>query len=110
MKRAARLGETLGRSLQALPGRHPSVRSVFGEGLMWFVRLNEPAGALAEDVWGGDGTATSLASTVSAATSSVGVVIREFSGEMLWLVPPLVIDERDPEVAVEVLDEALGVA
>ncbi len=110
VERAARLGEGLGRALLALPGRHPSVRSVYGEGLMWFVRLHEPVGDLGEDVWGGDGSATPLARVVSDAILERGVVLREFSGEMLWLVPPLVIEERELELAVEALDEALGVA
>jgi 4-aminobutyrate aminotransferase-like enzyme len=39
-----------------------------------------------------------------------GVLIPEFSGERLWIVPPLIISESDLATALDALDSALSVA
>ena len=38
-----------------------------------------------------------------------GVLIPEFSGERLWIVPPLIISEDDLAAALQALDNALTI-
>jgi 4-aminobutyrate aminotransferase-like enzyme len=110
VERAARLGEALGPDLQSISASHPSVRRVIGEGLSWLIQLHEPDRALGEDVWRGDGRHAAISTAVHQAILGQGVLIPEFSGERLWIVPPLVISEGDLAIALEALDSALGVS
>jgi 4-aminobutyrate aminotransferase-like enzyme len=110
VERAARLGESLGPELQSIADSHPSVRSVIGEGLSWLINVVEPDRSLDEDEWRGDGQHTGISNAVHQAILDQGVLIPEFSGERLWIVPPLIISESDLATALEALDSALSVA
>jgi 4-aminobutyrate aminotransferase-like enzyme len=107
--RAARLGEGLKGDLETIASSHPCIRGVIGEGLSWLIHVAEPDRALNEDKWRGDGQHTPVSTTVHEAILDRGVLIPEFSGERLWIVPPLVISEDDLATALEALDEALVV-
>jgi 4-aminobutyrate aminotransferase-like enzyme len=110
VERAARLGETIGPDLQSIAAAHPSVRRVIGEGLSWLIQLNEPDRGLDEDEWRGDGQHAAISTAVHRAILDQGVLIPEFSGERLWIVPPLVISEGDLASALEALDKGLAVS
>ncbi len=110
VERAARLGESLGPDLQSIAASHPSVRGVIGEGLSWLIHVAEPDRSLDEDEWRGDGQHTGISNAVHRAILDQGVLIPEFSGERLWIVPPLIISESDLATALEALDDALAVA
>jgi 4-aminobutyrate aminotransferase-like enzyme len=110
VERAARLGESLGPDLQSIADSHPSVRGVIGEGLSWLINVVEPDRSLDEDEWRGDGQHTGISNAVHQAILDQGVLIPEFSGERLWIVPPLIISESDLATALEALDSALSVA
>jgi 4-aminobutyrate aminotransferase-like enzyme len=110
VERAARLGESLGPDLQSIAASHPSVRGVIGEGLSWLIHVAEPDRSLDEDEWRGDGQHTGISNAVHRAILDQGVLIPEFSGERLWIVPPLIISESDLATALEALDGALTVA
>jgi 4-aminobutyrate aminotransferase-like enzyme len=109
VERAARLGVGLGRDLQSIAASHPCVRTVIGEGLSWLIHVAEPDRALDEDEWRGDGQHDPLCTAVHRAVLDEGVLIPEFSGERLWIVPPLVISEDDLAAALAALDTALAV-
>jgi 4-aminobutyrate aminotransferase-like enzyme len=110
VERAARLGESLGPDLQSIADSHPSVRGVIGEGLSWLINVVEPDRSLDEDEWRGDGQHTGISNAVHQAILDQGVLIPEFSGERLWIVPPLIISESDLATALDALDSALSVA
>lgn len=110
VERARRLGTTLGADLQSIAASHPSVRGVIGEGLSWLIHVAEPDRALDEDEWRGDGQHSAISTAVHQAILDQGVLIPEFSGERLWMVPPLVITESDVATALEALDNALAVS
>ena len=110
VERASRLGESLGPDLQSIAASHPSVRGVIGEGLSWLIHVAEPDRSLDEDEWRGDGQHTGISNAVHRAILDQGVLIPEFSGERLWIVPPLIISESDLATALEALDDALAVA
>jgi 4-aminobutyrate aminotransferase-like enzyme len=110
VERAARLGAGLGCELRSICASHPSVREVVGEGLLWFIQLAEPDPGWTEDAWAGDGEHVALSQIVSDAVLERGVIIPAFSGERLWLVPPLVISEAELSSAAEALDHGLTVA
>jgi 4-aminobutyrate aminotransferase-like enzyme len=109
VERAARLGKMLGPELASIAAAHPCVRGVIGEGLSWLINLAEPDAALAEDDWYGDGQHAGMTNAVHRAMLDQGVLIPEFSGDRLWIVPPLVISEGDLATALEALDSALAV-
>jgi 4-aminobutyrate aminotransferase-like enzyme len=108
VERAAGLGVGLGRDLQSIVASHPCARGVIGEGLSWLIHIAEPDRGLDEDEWRGDGQHEPLCTAVHRAALDEGVLIPEFSGERLWIVPPLVISEDDLATALAALDTALA--
>ena len=107
--RAARLGESLGPDLLSIAASHPCVENIIGEGLSWLIEIAEPDRALDEDEWYGDGEHAGISTAVHRTILDQGVLIPEFSGERLWIVPPLIISEDDLAAALQALDNALTI-
>jgi len=109
IERAARVGERFGRDLRAMAAAHPCVRRVAGEGLLWALELEgDPLHESAR--WHGDGEATPLSEVVTGHALANGALMSAYSGHVVWLVPPLVIEEAALARVVEILDGALGAA
>jgi 4-aminobutyrate aminotransferase-like enzyme len=109
IERASRLGAGLGNDLGVIAASHPCVRGFIGEGMSWLIQIAEPDRSLDEDEWMGDGQHSPISTAVHEAVLNQGVLIPEFSGERLWIVPPLIISEDDLALALEALDRALAV-
>jgi 4-aminobutyrate aminotransferase-like enzyme len=107
--RAAKIGPELGRDVRAIAARHPSVLRVVGEGMMWQLYLDVPD-SLAEGTWTGGGNLVSPAELVHREGLNHGAFIGMFSGQCVWLIPPLVITPDQLAVVLEALDAALVVA
>jgi 4-aminobutyrate aminotransferase-like enzyme len=107
VENAAALGRAIAPRMYELVERHPLVRRVIGEGLMWHVELDGPD-ELDEDTWQGGGTAVTLPELVHREALARGVYIPPSSGQTLWLIPPLIVDAGQLDRAVEVFDEALS--
>jgi 4-aminobutyrate aminotransferase-like enzyme len=109
IERASRLGAGLGNDLGAIAASHPCVQGLIGEGMSWLIQMTEPDRSLDEDKWMGDGQHSPISTAVHKAVLDQGVLIPEFSGERLWIVPPLIISEDDLALALEALDQALAI-
>ena len=109
VERAARMGPGLGREVRAIAARHPSVLRVVGEGMFWQLYLDVPEG-LTESAWEGGGPATPLPDLVHREALDHGAFIGVFSGQCLWVIPPLIITEDELAHVLEALDAALVVA
>ena len=73
------MGMTLGKDLQDISSRHPSVTSVSGDGLMWHIRLRgDPRHA--EAAWEGDGQSMPMTTLVHDAAIKEGVFIGVLGG------------------------------
>jgi len=107
--RAAAMGPELGRDVHSIAARHPSVVRVVGEGMMWQLYLDVPS-RFAEGTWAGGGRAPSPAELVHREGLDHGAFIGVFSGQCVWLIPPLVIERDQLDVVLEALDAALVVA
>jgi 4-aminobutyrate aminotransferase-like enzyme len=107
--RAREVGEPFGAALRQVASAHSCVRRVAGEGLLWAIELDGEA-RHASAVWHGDGDATPLAEVVTGHALERGALMSAYSGLVVWLVPPLVIEERQLEQVIDILDDALGVA
>jgi taurine--2-oxoglutarate transaminase len=100
--RAARLGQQLGPELRALADTRPFVREVRGLGLLWAIELREGAT--------GDAPAT------AARMKALGAALRDRHvhahkrDHMLFVAPPLVIEETDLHLGVTRIAEALDAA
>ena len=105
VENAAELGRIVGPDIRSLVA-HPSVETVVGEGLLWFIQLVVPF-AQSEAVWYGERGATTPVDLVHEEAKRLGVFIPAYSGQSLWLIPPLIIDERRFRFAIEVLDQCL---
>ncbi len=89
--RAERMGTVLRERLLDLARRAPAIRDVRGRGLLLAVALDGPAAPVARAMW----------------DARVLVASR---GELIFLCPPLVVDEAGIEAALAALAGALGVA
>ena len=105
---AARLGELLGRELRALPERHPSIGDVRGRGLLWGIELvkDRTTKEMLEQ-WNGPSSALANALRAELLKRDVYVFCR---WNMLFVAPPLVVDEDEIRVGVKAIDEALVLA
>ena len=107
--RARELGQVFGDRLRELSRAHPVVRRVAGEGLLWSLDLHgRPEHASGR--WHGDGEVTPMAEVVTGAALADGALMSAYSGQVVWLVPPLVIELDQLERVVEILDRALAIA
>src|SRR5262249_1856674 len=94
------------RKLSEVAARHPSVARADGRGLHWTVELHGPSWRS----WRGQ-EAEPLASRVAARALEAGVLIAT-SGEQtsLFLAPPLVISEAEPDQVFDALHPGLTAA
>jgi len=87
---AARMGRRLMDGLRALAGTHATIREVRGRGLLIGVALARPAAAVVD------------------ACRDAGLLVLTAGEHVLRLAPPLILDERDCDRALGIIDGALG--
>jgi 4-aminobutyrate aminotransferase-like enzyme len=109
VRHAADVGPALGRDLREIVARHPSAERVIGAGMLWIVKLTAPS-EFAEGTWHGDGRRTSPAELVQRAALDAGVFVGAYSGEAVWLVPPLIATAEQLAQTAQALDVALAAA
>ena len=89
-ERAARMGRYLTDGLRALGSRHSTIREVRGKGLLIGVGLARAAGPLVD------------------ACREAGLLVLSAGEQVLRLAPPLIVDERDCDRALAIIDGALA--
>jgi predicted acetylornithine/succinylornithine family transaminase len=89
-ERAARMGRYLAEGLRALGSRHSTIREVRGRGLLIGAGLARPAGPLVD------------------ACREAGLLVLSAGEQVLRLAPPLIVDERECDRALAIIDAALG--
>jgi predicted acetylornithine/succinylornithine family transaminase len=89
-ERAARMGRYLMEGLAAMAPRRPVMREIRGRGLLIGVGLARPVGPLVD------------------ACREAGLLVLSAGEQVLRLAPPLVVEERDCDRALAVIDAALG--
>lgn len=110
--KAKEQGVYLGKRLEELKARHPSVGDVRGLGLLWAVELvknrktKEPFD-YADDYLGGK---TLMTQKVAGKMMSMGVFVYTGVVSHLIVSPPLVITKDQIDDAIDVMDEALKVS
>ena len=90
MDGVARIGEYAQSRLADLASRHPVVREVRGEGLMWGIELDRPAAPVVE------------------AALQRGLLINRTSDTVIRLLPPFIITETELDEGLALLDASLG--
>jgi len=88
--RATRMGRRLMDGLRALAGTHATIREIRGRGLLIGVALARPAAAVVD------------------ACRDAGLLVLTAGEHVLRLAPPLILDERDCDRALGIIDGALG--
>ena len=105
------MGEYLGPKLHALAAKHKSIGEVRGLGLFWALDLvknretKEPFNTMKDKV---SGTVT-VVDKVAGDMLKRGIAIQAWVSHLV-IAPPLIVEERDLDFAVEALDGALAVA
>jgi predicted acetylornithine/succinylornithine family transaminase len=89
-ERAARMGRYLTDGLRALGSRHSTIREVRGKGLLIGAGLARAAGPLVD------------------ACREAGLLVLSAGEQVLRLAPPLIVEERDCDRALAIIDGALG--
>lgn len=89
-ERAERMGRYLVDGLRALAHRHAAIREVRGRGLLLGVELDRPAAPLVDRC------------------REAGLLVLTAGERVLRLTPPLIVDERDCDRALGMLDSALA--
>jgi acetylornithine/N-succinyldiaminopimelate aminotransferase len=89
-ERAARMGRYLTDGLRAMAGRRPIIRQLRGRGLLIGIELGGAAGPVVD------------------ACRAEGVLVLTAGEQVLRLTPPLIVDERDCDRALAVLDGVLA--
>jgi taurine--2-oxoglutarate transaminase len=105
---AARMGAILGRELQALKAKHPSIGDVRGRGLFWGIELvkDRKTKEMLEQ-WNGPSSALANGLKGELLKRNVYVFCR---WNMLFVAPPLIIDDDTLRIGVTAIDEALELA
>ena len=105
---SARLGELLGRELTALAQKHPSIGDVRGRGLFWGIELvkDRTTKEMLEQ-WNGPSSALANALKAALFKRDVYVFCR---WNMLFVAPPLIIDEDELRIGIRAIDEVLEIA
>ena len=88
--RAARMGRYLMDGLRALGGKHAAIREVRGRGLLIGVGLSRTAAPLVDNC------------------REAGLLVLSAGEQVLRLAPPLIVEERDCDRALAIIDGALG--
>ncbi len=89
-ERAARMGRYLMDGLRTLAGKHSIVREVRGRGLLIGTGLSRAVGPIVD------------------ACREAGLLVLSAGEQVLRLAPPLIVEERDCDRALGVIDVALG--
>ena len=89
-ERAARMGRYLMDGLRTLAGKHSIVREVRGRGLLIGAGLSRPVGPIVD------------------ACREAGLLVLSAGEQVLRLTPPLIVEERDCDRALGIIDGALG--
>ena len=89
-ERAARMGRYLMDGLRALAGRHPVMREIRGRGLLIGVGLTKPVAPIVD------------------ACREAGLLVLSAGEQVLRVAPPLIVEERECDQALGVIDGALG--
>jgi taurine--2-oxoglutarate transaminase len=111
VERSKRMGEYIGPKLKALAAKHPSIGEVRGLGLFWALDLvknrttKEPFNTMKDKVSG----TVAVVDKVAADMLKRGIAIQAWISHLV-VAPPLIVEEKDLDFAVEALDEALAVA
>lgn len=102
--RARAIGELLSSRLEALAGRHPEIGEVRGRGAMMAIELVRPVGSKTPDA--------ALAKAVVAGCAKRGLVMLSCGtyGNVIRMLPPLVISDDLIEEAMDILAAALAEA
>lgn len=103
VERAKKLGETMRSALLAMQEKYPIVGDVRGRGAMQAIELIQP---------GGDEPNPEALASIIKYCQSKGVLILSAGtyGNVIRLLPPLVIPEHLLDEALQILDEAIGSA
>jgi predicted acetylornithine/succinylornithine family transaminase len=88
--RAARMGRRLMDGLRALADKHATIREVRGRGLLIGVGLGRPVAGVVD------------------ACRAAGLLVLSAGDQVLRLAPPLIVEERDCDHALGIIDGALG--
>lgn len=110
-ERAREVGAYLGKKLNDLKPRHPSIGEVRGIGMFWAVELvkdqtaKTPFNTMVDKVAG----KPLLVDKVAARSMSSGVYIQAWMSHFV-IAPPLIISKEDIDRGVAALDEALSLA
>ncbi|HMH49888.1 MAG TPA: acetylornithine transaminase [Candidatus Acidoferrum sp.] len=91
-ERAARMGRYLMDGLRTLAGKHSIVREVRGRGLLIGAGLTKPVGPIVD------------------ACREAGLLVLSAGEQVLRLAPPLIVEERECDRALGIIDGALGKA
>jgi predicted acetylornithine/succinylornithine family transaminase len=86
-----RVGPHVERRLHAIAAKHPIVRDVRGAGLMWGLDLTIDAAPVVQEA------------------AARGVIVNRTSETVVRLLPPLIITTNEIDIALDRLDQALGV-
>jgi acetylornithine/N-succinyldiaminopimelate aminotransferase len=89
------VGAHLESRLRALAAKHPAIVDVRGAGLMWGLELNH-------------GDSNDVATAVHEAALRQGLLVNRTAGNVIRLLPPLVITEADLDRALVLLDAAFN--
>jgi predicted acetylornithine/succinylornithine family transaminase len=89
-ERAARMGRYLTDGLRGLAGRHAAIREVRGRGLLIGIGLSRMVGPLVD------------------ACREAGLLVLSAGEQVLRLAPPLIVEERDCDRALGIIDTVLG--
>ncbi|HEX4037530.1 MAG TPA: aminotransferase class III-fold pyridoxal phosphate-dependent enzyme [Acidobacteriaceae bacterium] len=111
VERAKKMGAHLEPKLRALQAKHVSIGEVRGLGLFWALDLvrnrttKEPFNTMRDKVEG----KPTVVDRVAAEMLKRGVSIQAWVSHLI-VAPPLIVEEKDLDLAVEALDAALAVA
>jgi acetylornithine/N-succinyldiaminopimelate aminotransferase len=89
-ERAARMGRYLMDGLRGLAGRHAAIREVRGRGLLIGIGLSRMVGPLVD------------------ACREAGLLVLSAGEQVLRLAPPLIVEERECDRALGIIDAVLG--
>jgi 4-aminobutyrate aminotransferase len=100
MDNARRMGERLLAGLRELQPRHEVIGDVRGLGLFVGIELVEDRKTKAP--------ATTLAHELEQSLFQKGLLVLQCGESVIRMAPPLVIDEHDVDVALQIFDECLS--
>lgn len=100
MEHVKRVGAHLEKQLRALASKHSSITDVRGAGLMWGLELGH---ASSKEI-----DSNEVATQVHEAAIRHGVLVNRTAGNVIRLLPPLVITESEVDRALFLLDAAFS--